>query len=545
MKGPRRTAACVLLAGLFCVSAPAEAQRPRTLAGLFSERLERIPASSSEARGDLALAREAASSRDFAPSWTDGRRVGPLVLDLLSLLADAGTEGLDPRDYSLRQVRGAIARAEASPPRTQSWLELDLELSLAAATYGNDLARGRLLPDAAAVRWLLRPRQVDVAGAIERAIATGRVTESLGALAPVHPEYARLRSELARLREAESDGGWPILPRAAAMRATAAPLSLRRALADRLVAEDYLPAGVSSPSLIESALKAFQEVHGLAIDGVLGPATRAALLESPGERARKVELNMERWRWVPDDLGAVHVRVNLPSFSLTLHENGRELLNCRVIVGRSDWATPAFSDELQRVMVNPYWNVPDVIARREVLPKLQRDPALLQRRRYTVLDGWRSDAEVVDPRTISWDRLTATNFPYRLRQEPGGGNALGRLIFMLGNDFEIYLHDTPGRRLFDRANRALSHGCIRVDASRELAGRLFANEGRSSVLDSGLASGRNGIVSLDEAVPLHVLHFTATPGPGGRVRSLPDLYGVDASLAAALDGLRSRALPVR
>lgn len=543
MKSPRCTAACsLLLAGSFFVSASVQAGRPlNELALLFDERLARV--SSESPPPPLLLARKAAEMRDFAPGWTDGRSVGRVVHDLLDLLADAGRDGLEPGDYALDHLRRVLSRAERSEPRSRAWLELDLELTLAAAAYGKDLAQGRVTPDEAAVRWLLAPRQADVAGAITRAIETGRVAESLGGLAPPHPEYSRLRRELGRLREAERSGGWPRLPRAAAVAASAASPALQRALAERLAAEDYLPLGVSSPQLLESALQAFQEVQGLSPDGVLGPATRAALDESPRDRARRVVLNMERWRWVPDDLGPLHVRVNLPAYSLSLREHGREVLSSRVIVGKQDWATPSFTDALQRVMVNPYWNVPDVIARHEVLPKLKREPQLLQRRRYTVLDSWRSDARVVDPRTINWRSLTAANFPYRLRQEPGGGNALGRLIFMLDNDFEIYLHDTPGRRLFDRAERALSHGCIRVDASQALARRLFENEGRTADLDTGLASGRNGIVELREPVPLHVVHFTATPGAGGRIRNLPDLYGVDAALDDALASRSRRSLP--
>jgi murein L,D-transpeptidase YcbB/YkuD len=541
VKSPRGTAVLsLLLAGSFFVCGTALAGRPvHSLAALFAERLDSAP------DPDLQLARDASADRGFAPGWTDGRVAGPAVHALLDLLAGAADEGLDPRDYGLQALRAALARAERAAPRSRAWLELDLELTRAAAAYGNDLAHGRLSPDAAAVRWLLRAREADVAGAIVRALETGRIAESLGALAPPHPEYARLRFELGRLRAAERAGGWPGIPEARPTAASAAAPDLRRALAARLAAEDYLPTGVSSPQLLSSALKAFQELHGLSADGVLGPATRRALAEPAARRARRVQLNMERWRWVPDELGDVHVRVNLPAYSLTLHEGGREVLRSRVIVGRKDWATPAFTDALQQVMVNPYWNVPDVIARRELLPKLKRDPALLQRRRYTVLDGWRTDARVVDPRTINWRSLSAANFPYRLRQEPGGGNALGRLIFMLDNDFEIYLHDTPGKRLFDRSERALSHGCIRVDASRALADRLFASEGRGPELRQGLASGRNGIVQLQEAVPLHVVHFTATPGEGGRIRSLPDLYGVDAALDSALSERERRALPVR
>lgn len=257
--------------------------------------------------------------------------------------------------------------------------------------------------------------------------------------------------------------------------------------------------------------------------------------------ARRIALNLERWRWMPERLGATHARVNLPAFELRLIEDGAERLRTRVIVGKRGWETPGFTDRLARVMVNPYWNVPDVIARNEVLPKLQRDPALLQRRRYTVLDGWRTDAAVVDPRGIDWRRHSPADFPYRLRQEPGPGNALGRLIFLLDNDFEIYLHDTPGRRLFERSNRALSHGCVRVEGAHELAERLFAAEGRDGELARALAAGANAVLELGEAVPLHVVHFTVEP-EGARLVTHPDLYGVDATLERALAARRLRAV---
>ena len=272
-------------------------------------------------------------------------------------------------------------------------------------------------------------------------------------------------------------------------------------------------------------------------------AALARLLREGGDPAlvRRLGLNLERWRWMPDRLGATHARVNLPAFELRLIEDGRRTLVTRVIVGKRGWETPGFTDSLGRVMVNPYWNVPDVIARNEVLPKLKQDPAHLQRRRYTVLDGWAADAAIVDPRGIDWRRYSAASFPFRLRQEPGAGNALGRLIFMLDNDFEIYLHDTPGRRLFERANRALSHGCVRVESARELATQLFAREGRAQELSSAIAAGRNAVLELGQAVPLHVVHFTVEP-EGARLVTHPDLYGIDESVERALRARRLQAV---
>jgi murein L,D-transpeptidase YcbB/YkuD len=285
---------------------------------------------------------------------------------------------------------------------------------------------------------------------------------------------------------------------------------------------------------LQQAVERFQRRHGLEADGLVGRSTRAALNVSPEERINQIILNMERWRWMPRDLGPTHVLVNMAGFELDLVVDRRPALSMRVVVGTPYQSTPVFSEEMTYLEFNPYWNIPHSIASKEILPQVRRDPGYLTDRGIRVFSG--SNGGALDPWSIDWWSITPSTFPFRLRQDPGRNNPLGRVKFMLPNRFSVYLHDTSSPALFRRTVRTFSHGCIRVEKPAELAAYVLRhNEGWDlERVRSVMKSGARRIVTLKQPVPVHLTYATAWAADDGTVQFRNDVYGRDSLLFKAL-----------
>ena len=343
--------------------------------------------------------------------------------------------------------------------------------------------------------------------------------------APTHAGYVRLRSALTGLRELEAEGGWPVIPDGPKLaRGSRGPrVSLLR---QRLNA----PAGELFDEALAVTLRRAQEQHGIAPDGKLGPLTLAELNVPVARRIAQVELNLERWLSLPRVLGDPYVFVNIPRFELELMRGGVSVWRTRIVVGKAFTPTPVFSDQIVAVMINPPWNVPESIALSEYLPELQKNPKALKRHGLHLVKGAEDSAVEIDPTTVNWHTVKEGDFPYRLRQEPGPDNALGRVKFLLTNDFGVYLHDTPSRSLFGHLDRDLSHGCIRVETPLELA-RLLLGESSQEPLREALDQPKERRLSVKPPVPVHILYLTAWVDDSGALRFSPDVYEFDGPAA--------------
>jgi L,D-transpeptidase YcbB len=480
------------------------------------------------------------ADRAYAPLWTDVGGVTPRGRELAAIIGGIGTDGLNPQDYRHQEIVELLA---ADAPRDLARVEVLLSEALAWAVQ--HLAAGRVDPTLAERSNALEPDGIDPATVLAGAVNTADLGAFVSSYAPDQDEYRRLKQALADFRQLAADGViWPILPEGEAlkpdMQDARVPV-LRENLiahgdlaADAPVADDLT---LYNPTLQE-AVKRFQLRHGLIDDAVVGKGTLAELNVTLLKRIEQIILNLERRRWMADDRGSSYVFVNLSDFQLKVVRNGRTVFTSPIVVGTEYNKTPVFSDEMEYLEFNPYWNVPTKIARNELLPKIKEDPGYLAANNFEVLSGWSGEAVSLNPYSIDWSSVSAGNFVYKLRQRPGEGNALGRIKFMFPNRFDVYLHDTPSRGLFAREVRAFSHGCMRVGDPLGFAEIVLAAESGwdRARIDSVVASGQRTIVPLEHHLPVHVAYITAFVNKDGTVHFRRDVYGHDVSLGLMLFG---------
>jgi len=384
----------------------------------------------------------------------------------------------------------------------------------------------------------------------------GTLVRFIASLAPAHPQYATMHQSLLQL--VADTRPWPQLRGTTTLRpgqwssdVPALREILRRSgeadAGPKIALPGYDPQSVVvSPSApvqkkksavpadkpaaydreLVAAVKAFQTAQGLGADGVIGQSTRDWLNVSPAQRAGVLALNIQRLRLLPGTL-STGIMVNIPAYSLVYYQNGSEVLASRVIVGRPDRKTPMMSSALNNVVVNPPWNVPPTLARKDILPKLWNDPGYLERHGYTVMRGWNSN-QAIDPYQVDWSTITASNLPFRFQQAPGERNSLGRYKFNMPSSDAIYLHDTPNHNLFQKDTRALSSGCVRVNKASELANMLLGDAGWNNTrISDALKEGNTRYVNIRQNIPVNLYYLTAFVGADGRTQYRTDIYNYD------------------
>lgn len=516
------------------------------------------------------------AARLYTPAWiaddgvVDDDDVSR-VDGLLAALERADSHGLRDTDYHLAALRGLVDRLEEGPVTAGELGDLDLLLTDAALVYAAHLVSGRVDPATFNSDWQAVPKEVDLVAWMQRAAASDAPSRAFDELLPSERVYSRLRRALAAYRAMDP---WPIPSPPAEgggklqlgdQGASVLELRLRLATSGDLDLGGLEPGGTDEPEIgepaadgpetdaalfdaeLEAAVKRFQSRHGLAADGVVGEKSFAALRVPLADRIAQLELNLERWRWLPRKLGERYLLVNIAGFTLQAVEGERTVLEMPAVVGREHRRTPVMSDLVRYLVLNPYWEVPQKLAVEDKLPEIRKDPSFLAREGFQVLRGWGSEEERVDPATVSWSELGPGNFPYRLRQNPGPRNALGRIKFIFPNRFSVYIHDTPSRGIFARPERAVSSGCIRVENPLGLAEWLLRGGAGASPwtrerLEAALATGETRTVPLPALVPVHLEYLTAWVEDAlatdatneDVVHFRTDVYGRDAALAAAL-----------
>ncbi|HVZ22271.1 MAG TPA: L,D-transpeptidase family protein [Vicinamibacterales bacterium] len=400
--------------------------------------------------------------RQFMPAWVNGDAPAPAMAGLVRALERSDEHGLDPLRYGLKDFAAARAQAtdkagtlrfaiDAVPP-------MDARMTYAYLQYAADLLGWTHNPRDVYENWRTEPQRDDLAARLDDAVSTGRVGETLDALAPTHPQYKGLQAALATER-AHPDG-----------------------------------------------------------------------------HLDQLKMNLERWRWMPRDLGDRYVLVNVPAYQMQVIDQGHPVVAMRVIVGRADTPTPLFSDEMTYIVFSPYWNIPESIIKKETIPHMVRDPDYLERNHIEVVG---TNGKTVDnPSAIDWSNDAAVE-KLRFRQAPGPENALGLVKFIFPNHFNVYLHDTPNDGLFSKRDRDLSHGCIRLENPVALAQYVLRNrpEWTAERIADAMHAKSQQVVTLKHHLPVHIGYWTAWVEPDGRtVTYTADPYGIDAAHERLLRG---------
>ena len=433
-----------------------------------------------------------------------------LVVGLAGPVRAAAPEGLVLTAGDRSALVGAFGRAGLAPPAADTG---DAALWNAAERLARVELGQSLRPSEIDPLWDLAAPPRKVEAEMLQAHAQGRLAAWAGSISPDAPAYLALARARLRYAGIAAEGGWPTLPAAQRLRLGDSGEGVE-ALRRRLAVEGDAPRDPPRPDLFDAplrkALAGWQARNGLDADGVLGPATLRRLNVPVQDRLGQIVANMERWRWMPRALPADRLEIDTGGAVGALYRDGRVVHAFRVIPGAVKDPTPIFQSRLNAVVLNPPWNVPDRIAREELLPRAARDPGYLARNGFIQTGG-------------------------RLQQQPGPKSALGRVKFDLVSPFGVYLHDTPGRDAFQRAERHLSHGCMRVESPLVLADLLLAPQGRGGGrMQSDLAAGATLRIALVRQEPLFVVHWTVQAEPDGRAGFLDDVYGWDARLATRL-----------
>lgn len=484
--------------------------------------------------------------RAYEAVWIDENGSPRQAEELIEAVKAGYYEGLDPEDYGLTQMEAVLEKVKSADGKadTADLAELDVQFSNSFLTYANDIYYGQVTPEQINMDLIFGERRIDLGDVMVKAASEGTVKESLNGLLPKYPVYGKLKTALERYRQLEAAGGWqPIPPGPKFQKGARGPRVT--ALKQRLAVTGELDGADLSNDVFDQALdqavRKYQERNGLYVDGVVGDSTFESLNVPAGVRVQQIELTMERWRLLPQSLGTKFVLVNIANFHLYGVENNHDALDMRIVVGKPDWNTPIFSEQMTHIELNPYWNIPTSIFRDDIAPSIKADPDYMKRKniqavglKYSEPEEGADEAEAASAKEEYISKVLSGN--YRLRQNPGPANPLGRIKFLFPNKHSVYLHDTPNRGYFKRAQRNFSHGCIRVERPYELAEFVMAPDAQwnHDAIEAAIKSGRTRTLHLQTPLPVYILYFTAWADDDGSVNFHKDIYGLDQVLQNAL-----------
>jgi murein L,D-transpeptidase YcbB/YkuD len=460
---------------------------------------------------------------------------------MLYAIRNVKVDGLNPEDYhlsSIEELAQKIIASDTANIKDIAYLELLLTDSfLLLSTH---LAGGKTDSETIDPQWRASKRivRLDLLGFIDTTLHNNRILKGLQELTPKHREYLNLKNALTEYRQFKQNGGWETfstqLPKLELGMRHLDVILLRNRLA---ITQSCIEHDIEDEDLFDSLLYAhvilFQTRNGLTADGVVGKGTIEAMNIPVESRIAAIEANLERWRWLSDDLGERYIKVNIANFELQVIENDNTVFITDAIVGKAFRETPVFSSVMTYMVLNPDWTVPPTILNEDIVPAVISNPNYLSKKKLKIFN---TDGVEIDPITLDWSSFTAGGFPYKIQQNPGPDNALGSVKFIFPNKYSVYIHDTPNRSLFKRTDRSFSSGCIRVDNPLRLAAWLLKDNLKwtPTQLNEAIAKGKTQTVRFKNPIPVHIVYLTAWASNDGVVYFRKDVYNRDKVLLAAL-----------
>ncbi|WP_064712660.1 L,D-transpeptidase family protein [Rhizobium bangladeshense] len=471
--------------------------------------------------------------------WIDGNQISERAKSAIAALADAASVGLDPADYAVQTP--TVDPANPDPAvRDRALMQFELELSGKVLAFVQDTVRGRIDPNKISGYHDFQRKAVNLAPVLKLARMSPNAGAYIASRSPDSPQFEALKAELAKLRAAGGSEEQIVISLTGLLRpGDSSPeianivKALQKHGSETLKTDHaatlaaYAGGSDYSPEIV-SLVEDFQKERGLKPDGVIGQATVRAMTggDTNASKIDKLVVAMEQARWLPEDLGSRYVMINQPAYMAYYHNDGKEQLSMRVVVGGKNNQTYFFNDQIETVEFNPFWGVPQSIIINEMLPKLRSDPNYLDQLGYEV----EVNGHAVASSSVDWYGSTAN---VSVRQPPSSDNALGELKILFPNSHAIYMHDTPSKSFFKRDMRALSHGCVRLANPRAMAAAVLGTT--MDDVARQIASGQNHAVKVPQKIPVYVSYFTAWPNKDGVVEYFDDVYGRDAYVEKAFD----------
>lgn len=483
-------------------------------------------------------------NRQFEEVWSKDGVLTELAYAMRFEIYQSKFDGLNPNDYNIEALELFFSTFESNKKKKEAnnpgqVADLDLLLSDAFFHLASHLEAGKIDPSTLNSRWdiISKSKKLDYSKLLTEAYQTGEVRKQLEKLYPDFTIYKKGREVLRALDERRKTDtlNWKRLKVDKSIKVGDENNSIPT-IRQRLIFWGYLPDyKLTEEKLYDSTMwvgvKKFQQSNGMEVDGVIGRMTGEALDASPADLMDKAAVNLERLRWLPDPVkSGEFILVNIANYELDFLSDSDTLFSSRVIVGKEYHQSPIFSAEMSYIVFSPYWNIPYSITKNEIMPAVRRNSNYLSQKNMEVVTH---GGNRVDPSSVNW---SSKSFPYLIRQKPGAGNSLGLVKFMFPNKYSVYIHDTPTRNLFEKKDRALSHGCIRLENPAKLAELLLKNDPSWTAerIDQAMHQSKEKIVNLDRKIPVILLYLTFWADSNGKGHFRPDVYGRDAEMIEAL-----------
>jgi len=514
----------------------------------FHEKASEIILNSLQTEPKNSFLRKAYKELLFTPVWMREKSLSLAAKELFEYIRNDHTLNKNGKLYKDSAVLEKMAESMyAEEENIYAKVSLEFKISqlykgytdyayFGSINWGAFNARiSNLMVNDVSTEWVLHRPNVYPAKMLGNAALGQSLKKQLDAAVPKAYHYNELQKELQKYMTIRENGGWEkvdIFKKLKPGRHSEGVYSLRARLH---VTGDYVTCDESEEGnlydkCLQKSVKHFQARTGLKEDAVVGGVTLKELNKSVDERITTIRLNLDRLKWLNERASKRHVIINIPDFQLYFEEDGKLIQTMRVITGKPRHPTPIFSDTVEMIVLNPYWNIPKSIIQKEMIPKLMRNPNAMARKGIEIRAGWGRDAKKVSGGSVNWSKYRySKTVPYRFAQIPGYKNALGKVKFLFPNKFSVYMHDTPTKHLFKKDKRAFSHGCIRLHKPRELL-RTFSTFNDNIDFDKSqkiLKGKKNSYLKLQKKVPIDVVYLTAWVDYDGKLQFRNDVYKYD------------------